>query len=859
MIPIRLELSGFLSYRAPVELDFRGFTLACISGSNGAGKSSLLDAITWALFGQARGRDDSVVNTNELVERAEVKFEFQYENNRYLVQRIKPKNKTESLYFFIALPDESSPTTWKSLTEKSVSATEARIRETLRMDYETFINASFFLQGKADQFAQQRPGERKRILSNILGLDIWEAYRQRAADRRKMAENSLLEVHTRITEIDNELDEEQARKQKLAELSASLEETSHRRADQEGMVETARKLEATLSEQRKLVDALQRQVQAGEAALDQLSQELNRRKKEQFEYEAVLADAAQVEAEYAAWQAARAELEQLEELAARDRLLDSRQKEALTEIATARSALDQEIQGLSRQKQAIEQIQAQLPEKRRLFASLREKSEAEAGLLELQKSLLDEKSTITEKLGQIRAENSRLNEEMKKLNDRLQRLEAIEGGQCPLCGQPLTAEHRQQMAAEMRNQGKEMGDQFRSNQEVAHQLEDRLAFITREQERISGGLAQTHQAALQAAALESQIGQLEKQVEDWEKTSLLRLRQIEELLAAESYAAESRENLRAVDGQRKALGYDPAAHDQARKREATGRAAEVRLRELETARGALIPLKSTLVNLETQIAQKKGEVEQQQSEASQAEMALKEASTGLPDIQEAERVLRSLKEAENRIRMEVGAARQKVDVLASLKLRRRQLAEQVEQQNELIARLKKLEKAFGKDGVPALLIEQALPDIENEANALLDRLSNGSMSVRFDTQKKYKDKKREDLRETLDILISDSAGTRDYELFSGGEAFRVNFAIRLALSRVLAQRAGARLQTLVIDEGFGSQDAEGRQRLVETINEVKDDFEKILVITHLEELKDAFPTRIEVEKTEQGSAVSIVG
>lgn len=131
------------------------------------------------------------------------------------------------------------------------------------------------------------------------------------------------------------------------------------------------------------------------------------------------------------------------------------------------------------------------------------------------------------------------------------------------------------------------------------------------------------------------------------------------------------------------------------------------------------------------------------------------------------------------------------------------------------------------------------------------------MSVRFVTQAAYKDRRREDLRETLDIQISDGAGTRDYEMFSGGEAFRVNFAVRLALSEVLAQRAGARLQSLVIDEGFGSQDAQGRQRLVEAINLVRQDFAKILVITHIDELKDAFPTRIEVEKTDRGSTVRV--
>ncbi|MEJ2302184.1 MAG: hypothetical protein P8Y14_11720, partial [Anaerolineales bacterium] len=71
-------------------------------------------------------------------------------------------------------------------------------------------------------------------------------------------------------------------------------------------------------------------------------------------------------------------------------------------------------------------------------------------------------------------------------------------------------------------------------------------------------------------------------------------------------------------------------------------------------------------------------------------------------------------------------------------------------------------------------------------------------------------------------------------------------------------RAGARLQTLVIDEGFGSQDAQGRQRLIEAINMIREDFAKVLVITHIDELKDAFPVRIEVEKTGRGSVVRVI-
>jgi exonuclease SbcC len=124
------------------------------------------------------------------------------------------------------------------------------------------------------------------------------------------------------------------------------------------------------------------------------------------------------------------------------------------------------------------------------------------------------------------------------------------------------------------------------------------------------------------------------------------------------------------------------------------------------------------------------------------------------------------------------------------------------------------------------------------------------MHVRIETQREIK---TGEVREALDIIISDELGSRPYELYSGGESFRINFAIRIALSRLLARRAGAQLRTLFIDEGFGTQDARGREHLVAAINTIQDDFDRILVITHIDELKQAFPTRIEVTKTPQGS------
>ena len=164
--------------------------------------------------------------------------------------------------------------------------------------------------------------------------------------------------------------------------------------------------------------------------------------------------------------------------------------------------------------------------------------------------------------------------------------------------------------------------------------------------------------------------------------------------------------------------------------------------------------------------------------------------------------------------------------------------------------------AFGRNGVPARLIEAALPDLESEANELLARLSDGRLSLFLETQRTTA---RGDVRETLEIRIHDGVGTRSYELFSGGEAFRINFALRIALAKLLATRAGAPLRTLFLDEGFGTQDAQGRQHLLDAIRAVQRDFDLILVITHIDELKEAFPVRIEVTRSqEEGSTFQVV-
>jgi exonuclease SbcC len=862
MIPLHLKLSGFLSYRDPVELDFSGFDLACISGSNGAGKSSLLDAMTWALFGQARKRDEAVINLQSKA--AEVVFTFAYETNIYRVIRSLARGKTTLLEFQIAesadLQSEivNHQFSWRPLTERTLRDTQARIEQILRLDYETFVNVSFFLQGRADQFAQQPPTRRKEILGAILGLEAWEVYRGRAADRRKALEGELNSVDGRVAEIDAELAEEGSRKEHLAGLESQLKGLAASRKLQEAALANVKQVRLALDKQRQLVHKLGEALERSQASLAAQQSRLVAKQAERSTHADLVSRAAEVETAYASLQKARLDLETWEQVAGRFREHDQRRQPLLRLIESERARLEQERAGLQAQRSAIEtQAAAGSDHQADLAAARAALEQAEARLAE-RLDLEKQAQAAREKQAGLRSENATLRSQMNELDERIKKLGAAEGASCPLCGQSLSPQHRQSTLEQLQAEGKQKGDLFRLNKSAMDELAVQIAdydlrftnYVSADNDRLN--------ATTTISTLSERLESFQKVSAEWEQGGAARLVEVLKLLEKEKFAAQARKELAGVDKELAALGYDAAAHDLARQTELQARPAESEYRGLASARAALKPLEDEVANLDSTIQAQQSALDAQQAEYTQAAQALSDFESQAPDLEAAESSLFALQERESQLNQEVGAARQKVTVLDDLRRRKQKLEAERGELGQQIGRYKNLERAFGKDGVPALLIEQALPEIEMKANQVLGRLSGDTMRLHFETQARYKDDKRKDLRETLEIQVSDGAGLRDYELYSGGEAFRVNFAIRLALSEVLAQRKGARLQMLVIDEGFGSQDSLGRQRLIQAINAVKGDFARILVITHLEELKDAFPTRIEVEKGENGSTVKVI-
>jgi exonuclease SbcC len=861
MIPKRLSLSNFMCYRQAT-LDFAGIHVACLAGENGAGKSALLDAITWALWGRSRAkRDDELMRLgmggDEMT--VELTFGLGAQTYRVLRQRKAGRRGSTLLEFQVrSLPsvpstgEEGEGGRWRSIAESGVRVTQKKIERVLRLDYDTFVNSAFLRQGRADEFTVKTAAERKRVLGDILGLDRWTVYEERAKERLRTIRTETEVIELRLREIETELARQpeyeadlQAAQAVVVELSVALQEAQA--AYQQ--IETAR---AELGHTEAQIVEIAGRIVRAEQELAGLAEERTAREKRLAEYENLLAQADEIKAGYAAYQQA---VERERELGAKLHQsveLNERRVALETQISEARHRIKAERQVIA---QRIAELEGRLPDD----TLLAEHQEVQAQLTHLtqlsesREAARDDLTRIAEEQSALRARNEALRVEMDALKEKIAQLEQAEA-ECPLCGQPLADEHRAQMLNQFQGEGRASGDAYRTNLATAKELTGRARAL-------EGQIAQSDQLLRGMSALQRRGAALAERLDQGQHAAQaleairVELAEVEQRLASDEYAPEARAELAQVLKQAKELGYDAAAHEAARRAVAEGQIFAERKARLSTVQTGMEGEQAALKRLEESEQRSQEQLETEQARRAELEQQAEELRGYLKDAPAVEAELRRMRGEEASARQRLGAAQQRLEACKALG---QQQADKLKRRDELAVEKSiydELRTAFGVKGVPAMIIEAAVPEIEVEANRLLARMTGGRMHVRFDTQRETL---AGEVREALEIKIADELGTREYSLYSGGEAFRVNFAIRIALSKLLARRAGAQLQTLVIDEGFGTQDAQGRERLVEAINAVQDDFARVLVITHIDELRDAFPTRIQVTKTPDGSMVEVV-
>ncbi len=849
MLPTRLELRNFLAYRAPEPILFAGIELACLTGANGVGKSSILDAITWALWGRARARrDEELIHLGQ--NDMHVSIDFEQEGMRYRVVRRRSRagRGRRGALDLMVYDAAGFP---RLINEAGARRTQEVINDILRLDYETFVHSAFLQQGRADAFTLKTAGERKRILADILRLDQWTDYED-AAKRR------ATEIASRIDIVEHDISrihEETAREPQLAtdldELLAKLAQARDRLGKAEEEYRRVANAALDLRRERENQRELERLIASRKDDMGAAQAEIQRQDDRIAEYQETIAQSIEIEAGYSQLQEARDNQSAIAEQLARQAEFERQARQLEKALAQIRAALASEadvlrerIRGLETQASAVNvaEIEALREELSDLHARQRQRDEATNVI-----------QRMKERHSALGARQKSLIAEGKALNDRLERLSIADGAACPLCGQALTAEHRADMLAQLTTERDEKREQYRQCSAEIDGINDARV---RRQAEIDGWARELKDLP----ALQQRLGALDEAARAAETAEAAlpgerrQLRQIETRLADEDYGVELQRQLEQLERQRARSGYEPASQDEIRSQLETYAAYERQHNQLEFARISLPEAQKIRDDTAARLAN-------MHAAHQRDEERLKRLASAIAELVEQAGQEGKLREGVESIRAHVQKLNerktileQELNAIAAGRETMKRLGARLEAAHGQRSLYNELRAAFGKNGLPALIIETALPELEAEACDLLARMTDGRMSLRLRTQR---EKVGGGSAETLDIEIADELGTRGYELYSGGEAFRINFALRIALSKLLARRAGAQLRALFIDEGFGSQDEDGRDKLVDAINKIQEDFDLILVITHIDELRDAFPAHLLVEKTAAGSQVTI--
>lgn len=1022
MIPLRLTLRQFLSYERAV-LDFSSLHTACICGENGAGKSSLFEGLTWALWGQTR-----VPVEQDLIRQGatEMQVELIYRSfgQVYRVLRSRHANGAGTLEWQIQSgawqpqAEDAQVQTgshWRSLTQKGMRATQQAVQAQLRLDYETFVNSAYLRQGRADEFTLKRPGDRKRILADILNLGRYEVIAEQCRERGRAAkahlkfqEQHLAQLSAQLSDrervgaeceqlqarqadlvdrqahLQGQLDRAEARdrqwhmvhqqvewrQRQLDTLKTSLQRTERQWRQRQQQVsdlteaiDRADDIERQYDRYQRLL-ARERELQAQQEQYRVLSQQAQHLRTQlaerrhqyslateklraQIEHlqdslradEAMVADSDRIAAAVASYRQAQAALKRFERLQANAAPLLAQQQTHQRHIREERERL------VTRQETLHLQAEQYIERERRRHHTQQAVAEVSLQIDELAKLRVyqlrvqekrQERQTFIE---QLQARQRLVQQQWQQLVDRLHQLEQTAERACPTCDRGLDDDSYARVVGKHQAEREDWADELWTIREQLATTDREIAVFTEEDRQIAQQLGDYDDRIRERGRLQAHLETSDLHSEQLEALQQ-ELLELERALAERAFATEAQSQLDAVERALAELNYDEKDHALCRSEVNRWRWAALKQSECQQARRRIDTHRQALAALDAQLAALSNaqapaareradlEARSQECDRALAELnydterharirqelardrsaqsqwdALQQAQADLPRIQadstalkqalhqqrqtlhadsqtlERDRhtlaalteeiaahnrvsaaTLRDTLQAErlelDRILADVGGTQQRLHHLSAIAAQHQELQQQCQQTRRQVQVYGELARAYGHNGIPAAIVERALPELEAEANRILGQLTQSQLHLHFVTQRSGR--RQGTVVDTLDIVIADPRGSRPYETYSGGEAFRINFAIRLALSRFMTQRAGTRLQTLLIDEGFGTQDATGRELLVAAINAVADDFACLLAITHLPSLRDRFPSRIQVERSVTGSTLTLL-
>lgn len=770
-----------------------GAGLTGIIGPNGAGKTTLLEAIAWALYGSdaARGTRDTIRRRGAGA-RVPVRVELDFSLGTHRYNIVRSLSQAE-------LFQDADP----APIANSLISVSDKVARLLGMNREEFFNTYFTGQKQLAVMGAMTGVARAQFLSRVLGYDRLRRAQERLREGRQ-------EVAARLKALQQLLPD-------VAELDREAGTVTDRLVLAREGVTRASGIETTALARRQLVlprwQALQRlreQVGALQSDLRLAEHKVSNAREsfQQLDRQLMLANEARSKLE-----ALGPELEPLEAL--------RRELAQLDEQMTAYIRRQGVVAELEHARTGLQTVRAQagrLPPADAVEGTRGRVEQAQQELDALDELARERRSAWDRDLQEATTKRDTLRDQYRDLKEQVERIQqAGAAGACPTCARPLGGEFPTVLGM-LDRQLEEVrfnGNYYKSRIEQLAAEPVELADLARRRAELERGLN----------TVRAELARFQAQLQE-----APRLREEQARLEAQVRRLEEQVGTAAPQ-------YDPVRHTEVRKRiaalEPLDRQAE-RLRERAGMAEALVPQAESA---ERGLSEMEADLRRLQEQLTGLGYSDAAWTTARNEWEEAEQACQQAAVGMVRARAELAAAEEADRAM----LRRREERARREEEARVAARdlalHNELDRAF--TDLRTDLNQQLRPDLSDISSAFLRDLTSGRYTEL-------------ELDESYQATIMEAGEPKP--VISGGEEDVANLALRLAISQMIADRAGQPLSLLVLDEIFGSLDEERRTAVVDLLRSLADRFPQVILITHIDTVREGFDRVIRVEFDQQRGA-----
>jgi exonuclease SbcC len=807
--PLKLSLEGFTSFRDKLDLDFSGLDLFAITGPTGVGKSSLIDAIVFALYGQVpRVGDDYKQLISHGKERLSVMLEFGVGRERYRLVRT-------------ARLDRPSQQRLERITAQAAEPLADRAKEIrvevdriLGLDYDGFTRSVVLPQGQFDAFLKGEPKERRKILVALLNLGVYERMQQ-LANQKSTAARTEAEFIKRQLETDFASATQEALEQEKAELETAETCAKQAEAQLQCLAEAA-----TLAQQARAIKKEQfslakdhesetRRLEAAKDTLDSAGQTMKDLDTELDTLQAQKDAHGFDEARHAALLAAKPRAEQLVSL-------DQAEKRATKSTADKRKALDEARNAVAQEEKTLPGLE-----------------KAEAGAHEAEHAARAEKEVAHREHAALA-----LRQGLKP------------GDPCPVCAQEVRTVPK----------GKEP-----ALDAVEKRLEQAEAAARAAQEKLNQARLAKERKKAKAESLERELQQAETQ----EKEAKTQVTDARAALGKAGFKAEGD-----PEALVKSIGEELQTLEAARKAKAETEAKRAEIEQerakLDKEVAAAVAQRDFLQARISELEKKRTETEKALAETrySLSKLAAKDGwSTLLPppigrdeaDVVESLRAERQ-KEA-TAAQSKVATLRHDVQATKKAIVRAAELRGGCAALGRDAALAKTLAEHLKANELVAWIQEEALSRLAEAGSRYLRTLSQNRYTLRLGSGAEEAAARAEQDFFVVDAWNGDAV--RSVRTLSGGETFLASLALALALAESLTEigaetRAADALESLFLDEGFGTLDSDTLDTVVSALDALHGGQRMVGIVTHVRDLAERLPARLEVRRLGASATAEVV-